>query len=125
MGFLMNFTHVINRDPQLNFWRSNLEANTATKSSTRGAQKRQMRYPQAAHFIEYKSLLMVGAEGFEPPTLCSQSRCATRLRYAPIPVLIIASSAAKTHWRFRADARRFLCAPQVSSWPRHSLLDSR
>ncbi len=29
---------------------------------------------------------MVGAEGFEPPTLCSQSRCATRLRYAPTPV---------------------------------------
>ena len=27
--------------------------------------------------------IMVGAEGFEPPTLCSQSRCATRLRYAP------------------------------------------
>ena len=27
---------------------------------------------------------MVGAEGFEPPTLCSQSRCATRLRYAPM-----------------------------------------
>ena len=26
---------------------------------------------------------MVGADGFEPPTLCSQSRCATRLRYAP------------------------------------------
>lgn len=26
---------------------------------------------------------MVGAEGFEPPTLCSQSRCATKLRYAP------------------------------------------
>ena len=30
---------------------------------------------------------MVGAEGFEPPTLCSQSRCATRLRYAPIAFL--------------------------------------
>src|SRR5487761_2291023 len=28
-------------------------------------------------------LVMVGAEGFEPPTLCSQSRCATRLRHAP------------------------------------------
>ncbi len=28
---------------------------------------------------------MVGAEGFEPPTLCSQSRCATRLRHAPMP----------------------------------------
>ena len=25
----------------------------------------------------------VGAGGFEPPTSCSQSRCATRLRYAP------------------------------------------
>jgi len=26
---------------------------------------------------------MVGAEGFEPPTPCSRSKCATRLRYAP------------------------------------------
>ena len=26
---------------------------------------------------------MVGATGFEPATSCSQSRCATRLRYAP------------------------------------------
>ena len=26
---------------------------------------------------------MVGSEGFEPPALCSQSRCATRLRQAP------------------------------------------
>ena len=26
---------------------------------------------------------VVGAEGFEPPTLWSQTRCATRLRYAP------------------------------------------
>jgi hypothetical protein len=32
----------------------------------------------------YAVNLMVGAEGFEPPALCSQSRCATRLRYAPI-----------------------------------------
>jgi hypothetical protein len=30
---------------------------------------------------------MVGAEGFEPPALCSQSRCATRLRYAPMSSL--------------------------------------
>ena len=28
-------------------------------------------------------LQMVGAERFELPTLCSQNRCATRLRYAP------------------------------------------
>ena len=27
---------------------------------------------------------MVGARGFEPPTPCSQSKCATKLRYAPI-----------------------------------------
>src|SRR5882724_2349353 len=26
---------------------------------------------------------MVGVRGFEPPTPCSQSRCATRLRYTP------------------------------------------
>jgi hypothetical protein len=26
---------------------------------------------------------LVGAAGIEPATLCSQSRCATRLRYAP------------------------------------------
>src|SRR5436305_13701577 len=26
---------------------------------------------------------MVGARGFEPPTPCSQSRCANRLRYTP------------------------------------------
>ena len=30
-------------------------------------------------------LFLVGAEGFEPPTLWSQTRCATRLRYAPTP----------------------------------------
>ena len=28
---------------------------------------------------------MVGVEGFEPPTSCSQSRRATRLRYTPPP----------------------------------------
>ena len=27
---------------------------------------------------------MVGVKGFEPLTLCSQSRCATRLRHTPI-----------------------------------------
>ena len=29
---------------------------------------------------------LVGARGFEPPTPCSQSRCATRLRHAPRPM---------------------------------------
>lgn len=31
--------------------------------------------------LSYKRL--VGVEGFEPPTFCSQSRRATRLRYTP------------------------------------------
>ncbi len=29
------------------------------------------------------SLKVVGEEGFEPPTLWSQTRCATKLRYSP------------------------------------------
>ena len=40
------------------------------------------------HADETSILGMVGAEGFEPPTLCSQSRCATRLRYAPTPKIV-------------------------------------
>jgi hypothetical protein len=32
---------------------------------------------------EWTPYEVVGATGFEPATLCSQSRCATRLRYAP------------------------------------------
>ena len=31
---------------------------------------------------------MVGVAGFEPATLWSQTRCATRLRYTPSDVLI-------------------------------------
>ena len=30
--------------------------------------------------------LLVGVTGFEPATLCSQSRCATKLRYTPMDV---------------------------------------
>jgi hypothetical protein len=40
---------------------------------------------------------MVGAEGFEPPALCSQSRCATRLRYAPTMNLIVSRKAIGSH----------------------------
>ena len=42
-----------------------------------------MRGRNRPYHFKYLWLTMVGAEGFEPPTLCSQSRCATRLRYAP------------------------------------------
>ena len=44
-----------------------------------------MLYPnelQALQVFPFDQVL-VGAEGFEPPTPCSQSRCATKLRYAP------------------------------------------
>ncbi len=33
--------------------------------------------------IAAEALNMVGEEGFEPPTLWSQTRCATKLRYSP------------------------------------------
>ncbi len=55
--------------------------------------RRQMLYPTELQALNQcfrtnkkspKAYKMVGAEGFEPPTLCSQSRCATKLRYAPI-----------------------------------------
>ena len=50
---------------------------------------------------------MVGAEGFEPPALCSQSRCATRLRYAPTFYFDCIAN------RFRLMALAFLFPP----WP--------
>ncbi len=33
--------------------------------------------------LSYKRIILVGVEGFEPPTSCSQSRRATKLRYTP------------------------------------------
>ena len=45
--------------------------------------KKQMRGLNRKYRLYYQYFMLVGAEGFEPPTLCSQSRCATRLRYAP------------------------------------------
>ena len=46
---------------------------------------------------------MVGAEGFEPPTLCSQSRCATRLRYAPTCAVIDPMGGFGTPKLYRSD----------------------
>ena len=47
----------------------------------------------AKKYKHFKSLLilkfyLVGARGFEPPTSCSQSRRAARLRHAPIVFLL-------------------------------------
>ena len=36
--------------------------------------------------------LVVGAKGFEPSTLWSQTRCATRLRYAPTGCILTRST---------------------------------
>jgi hypothetical protein len=53
---------------------------------------------------------MVGAAGFEPATLCSQSRCATRLRYAP------RTPAALRYKRFALSANQ--SSPQSLTSPR-------
>ncbi len=48
---------------------------------------------------------MVGARGFEPPTPASRTRCATRLRYAPIaPVASLHTPSAQ---RLELQAVRF------------------
>ena len=50
--------------------------------------RRQLLYPVELRALEgcctmQQGKKLVGAVGFELTTLCSQSRCATRLRYAP------------------------------------------
>jgi hypothetical protein len=57
----------------------------SVKNSFTAEQERYLRQPDNGHV---PLIRMVGAEGFEPPTLCSQSRCATRLRYAPTAEIV-------------------------------------
>jgi hypothetical protein len=45
--------------------------------------RRLMLYPTELRAEIVSENMMVGAKGFEPSTLWSQTRCATRLRYAP------------------------------------------
>ena len=53
--------------------------------------RRQLLYPVELRALEGDAgKEMVGAVGFELTTLCSQSRCATRLRYAPTRRRIVA-----------------------------------
>jgi len=42
---------------------------------------------RAGKASKIRGLQMVGATGFEPATTCTPSKCATRLRYAPVQVL--------------------------------------
>src|SRR5215469_16708573 len=51
------------------------------KTTTTGSRPDRPAHGTKSQVIDF----LVGAEGFEPPTLCSQSRCATRLRHAPNP----------------------------------------
>jgi hypothetical protein len=55
--------------------------------------RRQMLYPAElqAHVLITAALIMVGAEGFEPPASCSQGRRATKLRYTP-PLFVTMNS---------------------------------
>jgi hypothetical protein len=52
---------------------------------------------------------MVGARGFEPPTLCSQSRCATRLRYTPTETSLRYSNASRRSEAAPAGAANHTC----------------
>lgn len=59
-------------------------------------------------------LKMVGAEGFEPPTLWSQTRCATRLRYAPTDLV----------YRIVPSSRSEGAEESVSSHAKHRMHDA-
>ena len=56
-------------------------------------------------------LILVGASGFELATLCSQSRCATRLRYAPTKNAILARNL-----HFLGQIRKYLPPESKSQW---------
>ena len=46
--------------------------------------RRKVRHPsRRCEYLNKDPEGLVGARGFEPPTPCSRSKCATRLRYAP------------------------------------------
>ena len=62
--------------------RSNRAVPTTSKNTTRKG-LRKNRNPFLFSY-QQKNKSVVGARGFEPPTSCSQSRSATRLRHAPI-----------------------------------------
>jgi hypothetical protein len=72
--------------------------------------------------LSFNKLILVGAEGFEPPTLCSQSRCATRLRYAPTlplgPRRFFASRRPFTHGCFQFNPSRVYASAPARTRPR-------
>src|SRR6185503_7874131 len=69
---------------------------------------------------------LVGAAGFEPATLCSQSRCATRLRHAPFAFSRASYAAADAAANERAsvalESRRSSCENPRPFWTRSTLV---
>ncbi len=59
-----------------------LEPNSLRLLLTPRAQKN--KGPGTHREVKLQGLLLVGATGFEPATTCTPSKCATRLRYAPL-----------------------------------------
>ena len=75
------------------------------------------------YLVSQDDFLLVGETGFEPATLCSQSRCATRLRYTPTRTALAArepgSNSCRTaiwYWWARQDSN-----PQPSRYERPAL----
>ena len=62
---------------------------------------------QVATWIPSEGKKLVGVDGFEPPTSCSQSRRATGLRYAPVGIF----GDIRTFYRLSVHACGTLAAP--------------
>ena len=58
--------------------------------------------------------LLVGARGFEPPTPCSQSRCATRLRHAPNTINLISYFVVRNQENYKEITVGTLASPYLS-----------
>ncbi len=78
LALIANGFNILNADPLLRDLTTGLIILAVIGISASGR-------PSCAGTISGKSSAgkLVGARGFEPPTPCSRSRCATRLRYAP------------------------------------------
>ena len=61
---------------------------------------------------------MVGVRGFEPLTLCSQSRCATRLRHTPICRAYTGKAGIRKHIACRMLKDAFSGGKAGLDWPK-------
>src|SRR4030095_6735739 len=61
---------------------------------------------------------MVGASGFEPPTPCSRSKCATRLRYAPTTLYSERNLSIRLRFQSRKPVQKPLIQNRESPCPR-------